>query len=127
MTDPMPLWQRRYRARSSDFPTWSRHAPDRLVYTSSESGIYQLHSWDLATGDRRQITHEPVGLVSGQVSADGEWVLWHRDTTGDESGTWLAAPFSRWGAEPLAEGLPVGWDGGTRPGAERDRRRHVGS
>lgn len=119
MTGPAPIWQRRFRAPVLGFPTWSRHAPDRLVYVSSESGIYQLHSWDLATGERRQITREPVGLVSGHVSADGEWVIWHRDTTGDESGTWVAAPFSGGAPEPLADGLPVGWEGGLAPGLER--------
>ena len=117
--DTTPLWQRRYRAPIIGFPTWSRHAPDRLVYVSSESGIYQLHSWDVATGERRQITREPVGLVSGEVSADGEWVLWHRDTTGDESGTWMAAPFTGGTPEPFAEGLPDGWDDGLAPGLER--------
>lgn len=119
MIDPIPLWQRRYRAPIVGFPTWSRHAPDRLVYVSSESGIYQLHSWDLVTGERRQITSEPVGLVSGEVSADGEWVLWHRDTTGDESGTWMAAPFAGGTPEPFADGLPAGWDDGLAPGLER--------
>jgi dipeptidyl aminopeptidase/acylaminoacyl peptidase len=119
VTDPAPLWQRRFRAPIVGFPTWSRHAPDRLVYVSSESGIYQLHSWDRATGARRQITTEPVGLVSGYVSADGEWVVWHRDTTGDESGTWVVAPFAGGEAEPLAEGLPRGWDDGLAPGRTR--------
>jgi dipeptidyl aminopeptidase/acylaminoacyl peptidase len=112
VTDASPLWQRRYRARIVGFPTWSRHAPDRLVYVSSESGIYQLHSWDVKTGERRQITYEPVGLVSGEISADGDWVVWHRDTTGDESGTFVAAPFSGGAAEPLIDGLPLGWDQG---------------
>lgn len=119
MTDATPRWQRRYRAPIVGFPTWSRHAPDRLVYVSSESGIYQLHSWDVAGDQRRQVTHEPVGLVSGEVSADGEWVLWHRDTTGDESGTWMTAPFVGGAAEPFAEGLPAGWDDGLAPGLER--------
>jgi dipeptidyl aminopeptidase/acylaminoacyl peptidase len=118
-TPTPPLWQRRFRAPIVVFPTWSRHAPDRLVYASSESGIYQLHSWDVATGERRQITHEPVGLVSGNVSDDGEWVLWHRDTTGDESGTWMIAPFSGGEGEPLAEDLPTGWDNGLAPGRAR--------
>jgi hypothetical protein len=48
--DPEPLWQRRFRAPIVSFPTWSRHAPDRVIYASSESGVYQLHAWDLATG-----------------------------------------------------------------------------
>ncbi|MBI3745159.1 MAG: S9 family peptidase [Chloroflexi bacterium] len=119
MTEPTPRWQQRYRAPVVGFPTWSRHAPDRLVYVSSESGIYQLHSWDVASGEQHQITHEPVGLVSGEVSADGEWVLWHRDRTGDESGSWMAAPFVGGSPEPFAEGLPIGWDEGLAPGLER--------
>ena len=110
--DQEPLWQQRFRAPIVGFPTWSAHAPDRLVYTSSESGIYQLHAWDRATGERTQVTHEPVGLISGEITPDGEWVVWHRDLTGDESGMWVAAPFSGGDAEPLVEGLPTGWDDG---------------
>lgn len=119
MIDPTPLWQRRFRAPIIGFPTWSRSAPNRLVYVSSASGVYQLHSWDLDTGVHRQVTNEPIGLVAGHVSADGEWVLWHRDTTGSEAGEWVAAPFSGGDPEPLAEGLPAGWDEGFAPGRER--------
>ncbi|HEX8024967.1 MAG TPA: prolyl oligopeptidase family serine peptidase [Candidatus Limnocylindrales bacterium] len=119
MTDASPLWQRRYRAPIVGFPTWSRRAPNRLVHVSSESGIYQLHTFDVDTGARRQVTDEPVGLVSGDVSADGDWVVWHRDTTGDESGTFVTAPFSGGPAEPLIEGLPPAWDDGIALGVER--------
>lgn len=115
----LPLWQRRFRAPIVGFPTWSPHAPDRLVYASSESGIYQLHAWDRATGERRQITSEPVGLISGEITPDGEWVVWHRDTTGDESGVWVAAPFTGGDAEPFVEGLPTAWDGGLAIGRKR--------
>lgn len=117
--DPEPLWQRRFRAPIVGFPTWSRHAPDRLVYASSESGIYQLHAWDRATGERRRITSEPVGLISGEVTPDGTWVVWHRDTTGDESGVWVAAPFEGGVVEPFVEGLPAGWDEGLAIGRRR--------
>jgi dipeptidyl aminopeptidase/acylaminoacyl peptidase len=110
--DPTPLWQQRFRAPIIGFPTWAKDAPDRLVYASSESGVYQLHVLDRRTGERRQITNEPVGLVSGEITPDGEWVVWHRDTTGDESGVWVAAPFAGGVAEPFVEGLPPGWDEG---------------
>lgn len=116
---PQPLWQARFRAPIVGFPTWSVHAPDRLVYTSSESGVYQLHSWDRATGERRQVTNEPVGLIAGEVTPDGEWVVWHRDVTGDESGMWVAAPFAGGAAEPLIDGLQEGWDGGLAIGRQR--------
>lgn len=89
------------------------------MYASSESGIYQLHAWDLATGERRQITHEPVGLISGEITPDGEWVVWHRDTTGDESGLWVAAPFAGGKPEPFVEGMPEGWDAGLAIGRKR--------
>ena len=112
MPDREPLWQARFHAPIVGFPYWSRHAPDRLIYASSESGVYQLHAWDRATGERRQITSEPVGLISGALTPDGEWVVWHRDTTGDESGEWVAAPFAGGPAEPFIEGLPIGWDEG---------------
>lgn len=117
--DPEPLWQRRFRAPIVGFPAWSVHAPDRLLYTSSESGVYQLHAWDRATGEKRQITSEPVGLISGEITPDGEWVVWHRDTTGDESGVWVAAPFAGGPAEPFLDGLPAGWDGGLAIGRAR--------
>ena len=107
-----PLWQARFHAPIVGFPHWSEHAPNRLIYASSESGIYQLHAWDVATGERRQISREPVGLISGEVTPDGEWVVWLRDTTGDESGVWVAAPFAGGTAEPFLEGLPTGWDEG---------------
>ena len=119
MTDATPLWKRRFLAPIVGFPTWSRRAPDRLVYVSSESGIYQLHSWDRASGRRTQVTAEPVGLVAGDVSADGNWVVWHRDTTGDESGTFVTAPFEGGEAEPLIDGLPTGWDQGIALGRRR--------
>jgi dipeptidyl aminopeptidase/acylaminoacyl peptidase len=119
VTDATPLWKQRFRAPIVGFPTWSRRAPDRLVYVSSESGIYQLHSWDRASGRHVQVTDEPVGLLAGEVSADGDWVVWHRDTTGDESGTFVTAPFGGGDAEPLTEGLPTAWDQGIALGSQR--------
>jgi acetyl esterase/lipase len=107
-----PLWQARFHAPIVGFPQWSHHAPERLIYASSESGVYQVHAWDRETGERRQITNEPVGLIAAEITPDGEWVVWHRDTTGDESGQWVAAPFAGGAAEPFVEGLPTGWDEG---------------
>ncbi|HXI46326.1 MAG TPA: prolyl oligopeptidase family serine peptidase [Candidatus Acidoferrales bacterium] len=119
MTDSTPLWQRRFRAPVIGFPTWARTAPDRLAYVSSESGIYQLHAWDTVSGERHQVSTEPVGVISGETTADGEWLVWHRDTTGDESGTFVTAPFGGGNAEPLLDGAPVGWDGGIALGRQR--------
>jgi dipeptidyl aminopeptidase/acylaminoacyl peptidase len=119
MIDSTPLWQRRFRAPVIGFPSWSRSAPDRLAYVSSESGVYQLHGWDVATGKRAQVSQDPVGVIAGATSADGDWLIWHRDTTGDESGTFVTAPFDGGAAEPLLDGPPIGWDGGIVAGRAR--------
>jgi acetyl esterase/lipase len=104
------------------FPHWSREAPDRLIYASSESGVYQLHAWNRATGETRQVTNEPVGLITGELTPDGDWIVWHRDMTGDETGMWVATPFEGGtgaAAEPLVDGLPAGWDQGLAIGRRR--------
>jgi dipeptidyl aminopeptidase/acylaminoacyl peptidase len=119
VTADLPLWKRRFRAPVVGFPAWSRHAPNRLAYVSSESGVYQLHGWDVATGVRHQASDDPVGVISGDISDDGQWLVWHRDTTGDESGTFVTAPFGGGPAEPLLGGAPIGWDGGLVLGRER--------
>src|SRR3954449_12030299 len=115
----IPTWEARFRAPTIGFPTWSRHAPDHIVYASTESGRWQLHAWDLAANTRRRVTDEPVGVTAGSVTAEGEGVVWLRDESGDESGRFVVARVDGGGAEPLADELPRGWDGGLALGRER--------
>ncbi|MGZ4155370.1 MAG: prolyl oligopeptidase family serine peptidase [Actinomycetota bacterium] len=112
MTDERPLWERRFRAPTILFPAWSRRAPDRAAVISDESGAYQAHAWDVASGGRRIASDEAVGVMYATVTADGDRVVWFRDATGDESGEWVAAPFAGGDAEPLLPGAPTGWPDG---------------
>jgi pimeloyl-ACP methyl ester carboxylesterase len=107
-----PAWEQRLRAPVVSMPDWSPSAPDRIVYESTESGVWQVHSWDVASGARRQVTDHPVGVVTGSISVDGADVLWWQDESGDESGWWCGAPFA--GGEPrrFLDGIPVGWNEG---------------
>jgi dipeptidyl aminopeptidase/acylaminoacyl peptidase len=93
-------------------PEWSPLAPDRCVFASTESGIWQVHAWDRSTGTRRQVTDHPVGLTDGAPSLDGEGVLWFQDETGDESGRWMVQPFDGGETRPFLEGVPHGWSNG---------------
>jgi len=115
----LPAWEARYRVPIRSFPTWPRNAPDRLVHASTESGVYQLHSWDARTGERRRVTDDEVGVTDGQVTPDGNWIVWHQDRTGGESGRHVVAPFVGGPPEPLLDGLPDGWDEGLAIGRER--------
>ena len=111
-----PLWEQRYRAPTRTFPNWSRHAPDRLVYTSDEEGSFQAYAWDRTNGTHRRVSNQPVGVIYATVSADGREAIWFSDPTGDESGRWLAVPFE--GGEPreLFVGAPNGWPDGLAVG-----------
>jgi dipeptidyl aminopeptidase/acylaminoacyl peptidase len=115
-----PAWERRFRAPILSFPAWADQDPDRLVVASSESGSYQLHAWDRRTGRRRQVTFDPVGVLEGRPTRDGTGVVWFRDETGDETGTFVIAPFDEDVApEPLLAGLPKGWAEGLAIGRRR--------
>jgi dienelactone hydrolase len=112
-TTDMPTWERRFRAPNIGMPDWSPAAPDRAVYASTETGIWQVHAFDVATGTRRAVTDHPVGLRDGTPSLDGELVLWFQDETGDESGRWMAEPFAAGGERRVfLPGAPVGWNEG---------------
>ena len=111
-TEGVEAWEQRFRATVTYLPEWSPAAPERVVYATNESGIWQVHTWDLATGDRRQVTDHPVGLLDGTPTFDGEGVLWFQDETGDESGRWFVQPFHGGETRPFVDGVPHGWNSG---------------
>jgi dipeptidyl aminopeptidase/acylaminoacyl peptidase len=108
----MPAWERRFRAPQIALFDWASNAPEHIIFLSNESGVWQIHTQDLATGERVQVSDHEVGVVYGLISPNGEDVAWFEDATGDESGRWLVRPFSGGEARPLLNGLPVGWNEG---------------
>jgi dienelactone hydrolase len=110
--DTMPTWERRFRAPTLSMPDWSPRAPERIVYESTESGVWQAHAWDRETGTKRQVSDHPVGVVTANVALDGSEVLYWQDETGDESGRWYAQPFHGGEARVFLTDLPKGWNEG---------------
>lgn len=108
----MPVWERRFRAPKLTLPHWSRTAPDRVVYQTNESGTWQVHTLDAASGVSSQVSDDPVGVTEGYASHDGAEVLFWQEDTGDETGRWLARAWEGGGAEPFLAALPVGWNEG---------------
>ncbi len=106
----MPRWERRFRAPEVSLPDWSARAPDRLVYTGTESGVWQVHT--RGPDGRRQVTDHPVGVITGAIDPDGERVLYWQDETGDEAGRWYSQPFEGGAATELLLGAPIGWNEG---------------
>ncbi|HZT93729.1 MAG TPA: prolyl oligopeptidase family serine peptidase [Gaiellaceae bacterium] len=107
-----PLWEQRFRAPVSFLPTWSPEVPDRLLYASNESGVWQLHAWELGRPDRRRVTDSRIGVIDGMPTFDGEGIVWFADESGDESGHWLVQPYSGGESVTFLPGAPEGWSGG---------------
>lgn len=42
-------------------PVTARERPDRAVYVSNETGVFQVYAWDRRSGDRWRVTDEPRG------------------------------------------------------------------
>jgi dipeptidyl aminopeptidase/acylaminoacyl peptidase len=109
--DEMPLWERRFRGTTPSFPTWSRQAPDRLVFISNQDGDYQVYTYERGGPPPRRVSAVPIGVEDGAPSADGAEAVWFQDDTGDEQGRWVSAPFEGGSVEPLLD-LEPGWASG---------------
>jgi dienelactone hydrolase len=105
-------WEQRFRTPVSFLPEWSPFAPGHAVYTSNESGSWQVHALDVDGGTTRPVTDDPVGVIDAVPTLDGDGVLWFRDETGNESGQWLVQPFHGGDTHPFLEGVPEGWSEG---------------
>ena len=111
MGDPPP-WVRRFRAPRATLPRWARLRPERCLYASTATGVWQVHAWDRSARRHRLLTRSPVGVPRGILTPSGGHALWFEDTTGDEVGSWWAAPFGGGAARPLLSGPAAGWDSG---------------
>ena len=91
------LWRKRFRAARIMFPSWARDEADRLIYLSNESGKFEVHTWDRASGVRRQLTDRSEGTgyrVAARLEPSGERVWWFDDAKGNELGRWVREPFA---------------------------------
>lgn len=102
--DAESRWRARFTAARVSLPRWARFAPDRNIYISNASGVFEIYAWDRATDTHRQVTDRPNGTYNGTITPDGEHIWWFSDSDGDEFGSWVSEPFAgrRTKAEPAA-------------------------
>jgi dipeptidyl aminopeptidase/acylaminoacyl peptidase len=115
-------WRARFTAARVTLPRWGRDVPDRNIYLSNSSGVWEVYAWDRATDIHRQVTDRPNGTLSAAISPDGEHVWWFADTDGDEFGSWVREPFAGRPAdaeaEPAVAGTVPGYPAGLEVGRE---------
>ncbi len=92
------VWKQRFRAAQIMWSTLAAQNPERGLVCTNKDGIYQLYAWDVPTGNLKQLTQQPAGVVSGIISADGQQVYYHHDEQGNEIGHYVRLPFA--GGEP---------------------------
>jgi dipeptidyl aminopeptidase/acylaminoacyl peptidase len=107
-------WRRRFRAARTTLPLWADDRPDHLLYSSNESGTWELYGWDKTTDAKRQLTDRKEGTLNGAIDPPGEHVCWFDDTDGDEFGRWMVQPFD--GGGPRAVSLERAYDSGLNLG-----------
>jgi dipeptidyl aminopeptidase/acylaminoacyl peptidase len=106
LSDSAP-WKNRYRATSIAWAQVADSDPQRGVVCTNRDGIFQLYTWDVPTGDLAQVTDQPAGVISGRISADGEYIIYHRDEGGNEIGHYVRVPFGGGDAEDITPDLPL--------------------
>src|SRR5690349_23665921 len=103
---PDAPWRQRYRVPVVATTQIAQMNPERGLAVTNRTGIYQLHAWNVKTGDLRQITDAPAGVVFGGISPDGKYIYYLKDNQGNEIGHYVRVPFEGGEPQDLTPNLP---------------------
>jgi dienelactone hydrolase len=105
---PEADWRKRFRAAEIVWAKTAQGNPDRGLVCTNKDGIYQLYAWDLRTGELKQVTHQPAGVMQGMISSDGNHIYFLKDEGGNEIGHYVRVPFAESDeAEDISPELPL--------------------
>jgi dipeptidyl aminopeptidase/acylaminoacyl peptidase len=104
--EPDAPWRRRYRAASIAWAEVASQNQARGLVCTNKDGIYQLYAWKVPTGNLKQLTTEPAGVVSGTISASGDLVYFLKDEGGNEIGHFVSLPFEGGETQDITPDLP---------------------
>ncbi|MBC8170938.1 MAG: S9 family peptidase, partial [Anaerolineae bacterium] len=104
---PDAPWRQRFRVPVVAGTQIARMNPAHGLAVTNRTGIYQLHAWDVATGDLTQITDAPAGVVFGGISPDGKYIYYLADEQGNEIGHYVRVPFGGGEAQDLTPDMPL--------------------
>ena len=103
---PEANWRKRFRATDIVWAVIAKQNPQRGLVCTNKDGIYQLYAWDVATGELRQATDQPAGVMLGMISSDGDHIYFLKDEGGNEIGHFVRVLFSGSEAEDISPDLP---------------------
>jgi dienelactone hydrolase len=99
-------WKQRYRAPVIAWTQLAQGMPARGLAVSNRSGSFQLHAWERASGELRQLTDRSTNVFQGWISPDGRWVYYLHDEGGNEIGHYMRIPFAGGPAQDVTPDLP---------------------
>ncbi|MBW2367368.1 MAG: S9 family peptidase [Deltaproteobacteria bacterium] len=99
-------WENRFRAPSILWGQTANLNPKRGLVCTNRDGILQLYAWEVASGNLKQLTNLPAGVVDGMLSADGKYVYYLQDEGGNEIGHFVRVPFTGGAPEDVTPDLP---------------------
>jgi dipeptidyl aminopeptidase/acylaminoacyl peptidase len=99
-------WATRFRVPLVRGAQVATDAPTRGLVASNVSGTFQLHAWDVPSGQLRALTNRATGVVNGVISPDGRFVYYHDDAAGNELGHYVRVPFEGGAAENITPDMP---------------------
>ena len=99
-------WKQRFRVERILWTMLAEERPERGLAVSNRSGQYQLYAWEVPTGELRQLTNRPEGIVSGFIDPHGRHVYFLGDAGGNEIGHLVRVPFTGGEAEDVTPSLP---------------------
>jgi dipeptidyl aminopeptidase/acylaminoacyl peptidase len=100
------IWRQRFRASSIAWAVTANLKPKRGLVCTDRDGIFQLYAWDVDTGELRRLTDQATGVVSGLLSADGNFVYYMQDDGGNEIGHFVRIPYAGGFPEDVTPDLP---------------------
>ncbi|MGH2507627.1 MAG: TolB family protein, partial [Ktedonobacteraceae bacterium] len=101
-------WKQRFQIPVTYGLEVAARAPTRGLALSNRSGVYQLYSWDVATGTLTQVTSKPEGVYrQGALSPDGAFIYYLDDQKGNEVGHIVRIPFTGGPTEDITPHFPL--------------------
>ncbi len=105
-TDVEAPWKQRFRVERILWSALAEERPDRGLAVSNRSGRYQLYAWEVPTGQLRQLTDRPEGIVFGFIDSHGRHIYYLDDRDGNEIGHLVRVPFGGGEPEDTSPDLP---------------------
>lgn len=104
---PDALWKQRFRAAIIAYAFTAAANPRRGLACTNQTGVLQLYTWDVDSGQLTQLTHHERGKVLGYLAPNGHHIYYLNDETGSEVGHFVRVPFTGGPVEDITPDLPL--------------------